>query len=143
MFDYEEYLEQEKMYHEENPELFVYYNPHPEGKEVNDCVKRSLTKATGKDYKEIQLELNRYKKITKAKTFNERKNWVPFVEKVIKAKKLSGYLNMKIGEFCKENPKGTYIIKCRKHTVTVVDGKIYDTWNSTFKAINRVWEVID
>ena len=141
MFDYEEYLQAEQKYHEKNANLYVYYNPHPEGKKVQDCVKRALTKATNKGYKEIQLELNRYKKLTKAKKFNERKNWVPYVEKVLKAQRLYGFVNIKIGEFCKKHPKGIYIINCRKHVVTVENGKLYDTWNSSFKAINRIWEV--
>ena len=29
--------------------MFSYYNPHPQGKRVKDCLKRALTLATGKD----------------------------------------------------------------------------------------------
>jgi ribosomal protein L35AE/L33A len=139
-FNYDDYKEQEMEYKAKNENLYVYYNPHPSKKETNDCVKRALTKATKLDYKVIQQELNKHKVITKSKTFNERKNWVSYVENVLGYKKIIGYTNTKIGEFAKVHTKGTYIIKCRKHLVTVENGKIYDTWNSSFKAINRVYK---
>lgn len=141
MFNYEDYLSDQKSYLEENSHLFQFTNPHPDDKLVGDCVKRAITICSNIDYKNVQLELNRYKKITKAKTFNERKNWVPFVEKVLKWKKLQGFQNMKIGDFAKTYPKGTYLIKCRGHLTTVKDGKVLDTWNCSYKAINRIWEV--
>lgn len=142
MFSYEEYRLAEKEYIENNKDVFVKFNIHPDDKLVGDCVKRAIAFATDSDYNEIKRELNRHKQITKSKYFNERKNWVSYVEKVLKANKLLGYQNMKIGDFAKLNLKGSYIIKCRKHLTCVKDGKLYDTWNCSFKAINRVWEVI-
>jgi len=140
-FDYDEYLAQEKQYKEDNAHIYTFLNPHPDGKLVGDCVKRAIYIASDMEYNDVKIELNRYKKITKTKSFNERKNWVPFVEKVLKAVKLTGYMNMKIGDFAKLGLEGTYIIKCRKHTVCVKDGMLFDTWNSSFKAINRIWKV--
>lgn len=139
MFNYNEYLQEQDQYLRENEHLLVFTNPHPNGKIVGDCVKRAITLSGGYDYKEVQLELNRYKKVTKAKVFNDRKNWVPYVEKVLGWEKLQGYTNMKVGEFAKANPKGTYLIKVRRHTTVVKDGKILDTWNCAYKAINRIW----
>lgn len=142
MFDYDEYLTEQKQYQEANSELHVFYNPHPNGKLVGDCVKRALVKATGKDYMELQRELNALKKITKSKKFNDNKNWIYYVEKILKATKLKGFNNMKIGEFAKSRgAKGTFIITCRGHIVTIENGKVYDTWNSSFKAIGKVWEI--
>ena len=141
MFDYNEYLKEQEQYLEENIDIYQYSNPHPDLKVVGDCVKRAITLSGNYDYKDVQLELNRYKKITKAKSYNERKNWVPYIEKVLGWEKLTGYQNIKVGEFAKDNPKGTYIIKVRGHLTTVKDGKVLDTWNCSYKAINRVWEV--
>lgn len=30
--------------------MYQYFNAHPKGKRVGDCVKRAITKATGMDY---------------------------------------------------------------------------------------------
>jgi len=141
MFNYKEYLEEQQLYLIDNDFLFVFTNPHPQQKIVGDCVKRAITLCSGLDYKEVQLELNRYKTVTKAKYFNEDKNWTPYVEKVLKWKKLDGFRNMKVGEFAKKNPKGTYLISVRKHLTTVKDGKVLDTWNCSYKAIGKVWAV--
>ena len=141
MFDYDEDLVEQKKYKERNKEIFKYYNAHPKSKDVGDCVKRAITKATGKDYKEVQLELNRYKKITKTKVFNEQKNFEKYIVKELEGQKLKGFNNIKIGEFAKSHTKGTYIVTCRKHLTCIVNGIIYDTWNPSFKAINKIWEV--
>lgn len=141
MFDYNQYLLDQEEYWAVNPEIYEYVNPHPDNKKVGDCVKRAITLSSGLDYKNVQIELNRYKKITKAKLFNDNKNWLPFVEKELKWEKLKGYQNIKIGDFAKEHPEGTYLISCRRHLTTVKDGKVLDTWNCSYKAINKIWKV--
>jgi hypothetical protein len=141
MFNYEEYLLEQQQYLEQNADVYLYYNPHPDNKVVSDCVKRAITICSGLDYRTIQNELNRYKKITNAKKFNENKNWLPYVEKVLKWKKVTGFNNVKIGEFAKNHPTGTYLISVRKHLTTVKDGKVLDTWNCSFKAINKIWQI--
>jgi hypothetical protein len=141
MFDYEEYLIYEKDYHYENPDIFLYYNAHPNNKNVGDCVKRAIALCSNMDYQTVQKELNRYKQITNAKKFNDTKNFQPYVEKVLKWERLNGYNNIKVGEFAKQYRTGTYLIKIRKHLTAVVDGVIYDTWNCSYKAINKVWRV--
>lgn len=141
MFDYELYLLEEKAYKEQNADLFQYTNPHPQGCLVGDCVKRAITIATGTDYNQVSLELNRHKKLTGAKVFNENKNWESYVTKVAKAKKVTGWANTKVGEFCKQNKTGRFILSIRKHVVAVVDGKILDTWNCSYKAIGKVYKV--
>lgn len=140
-FDYARYLEEEKRYINQNYDLFVFNNPHPKGCLVGDCVKRAITIATGIDYREVSLELNRYKKETGSKRFNDQNNWKKFVNKKLKLTKVTGWTWTKLGEFCKQNPKGKFIISIRKHLVAVVDGKINDTWNCSFKAINEVFKV--
>jgi hypothetical protein len=140
-FNYEEYLLEQQQYLEQNIDIYKYNNPHPDNKDVGDCVKRAITICSNMDYSTVQIELNRYKKITNTQKFSHNKNWTPYVEKVLRWEKISGFLNMKVGEFAKQHPEGTYLISVRKHLTAVVDGVVYDTWNCSFKAINRVWKV--
>ena len=44
--------------------MYQYYNAHPKGLLVGDCVKRAITVATQMDYMEVQRALNRHKKVT-------------------------------------------------------------------------------
>jgi hypothetical protein len=140
-FDYDLYLMEEQAYLEDNKDIFVFANPHPDGCLVGDCVKRAITIVTDIDYKDVAINLNRYKKVSKAKVFNETKNWTKYLVSEHKAIKLSGFNNMKLGDFAKANPKGRYIVKVRKHCVAVINGKVYDTWNSSFKAVCQVFKI--
>jgi hypothetical protein len=140
-FDYAAYLQEEQEYLNSNKDLFVFNNPHPQQLLVSDCVKRSITIATNSNYEDIALALNRFKKLTKTKKFNERKNWVKYILKEHKATKVVGFNNMKLGEFAKQNPNGSYVVSVRKHCVAVVNGKIHDTWNCSFKAVCQIFKI--
>lgn len=121
--------------------MYKYLNVHPEGKRVGDCVKRAITTATGFPYESISLALNRYKKKTGAKTYNEwHNNVVPFMEERLGAEKKSfpavkGMKRMDGETFCKMYSKGTYILQFAGHVAACVDGIIYDTWNPSAKCV--------
>lgn len=124
--------------------MFKFYNAHPEGKRVGDCVKRAICTAAEIDYHEVQLELNRYKKITGCAKYNDNKNYKQFIEKVLCGIKISfpavaGEDRMNGERFCEEYPKGKYILRMAGHLTACVDGKIYDTWDCTDKCVYNAW----
>lgn len=128
--------------------MYKYLNVHPEGKLVGDCVKRALTTATGLPYHSISLALNRYKKKTGAKSFNEwHKNVVPFMEERLGAKKYSfpaikGVKRMDGEQFCKMYSKGSFVLQFAGHVAACVDGVIYDTWNPSAKCVYSAHQII-
>ena len=127
-------------------ENLIIYNAHPEGKKVKDCVKRAITVVAKMDYHQVQLELNRYKKITGAKVFNERKNCGAYCEKVLKMSKLSfpaepGKVRMNGDRFTRAYPKGRYILNMAGHWTACVDGKIYDTWDCRDKCVYTAYKM--
>ena len=69
--------------------MYTYYNAHPKGLLVGDCVKRAISKAANMDYMEVQRELNRYKKVTGASAYNTDYNPHKYVENVLHGVKLS------------------------------------------------------
>lgn len=126
--------------------MYQFLNVHPEGKLVPDCVKRAITLAAEMDYKEVQLELNRHKKLTGAKTFNEDKNWKSYVENVLEGRKLSfpavkGMPRMSGERFCKAYPRGRYILNMAGHLSCCVDGIIYDSWDCSEKCVYTAYEI--
>lgn len=128
--------------------MYKFLNVHPDGKIVSDCVKRAITKAANMDYHQVQLELNRYKKITGAKAFNDNTNWKPYVEKVLKGKKLSfpaepGKPRMNGERFCEAYPTGRYILRMAGHLSCCVDGVLYDTWDCSSKCVYNAWKIED
>jgi len=126
--------------------MYRYYSPHPGGKCVPDCVKRAITKATGLDYTIVARQLNRYKKVTGAKHFNSNNNWKPYVEKELRATKLSfpaveGLPRMNGHRFTQKYNKGVYILRMAGHICCCVDGVIYDTWDCSEKCVYLAYKV--
>ena len=126
--------------------MFQYYNAHPKGLLVPDCVKRAISKAANMDYHQVQLELNRYKKITGAKEFNSDRNPDKYVMNVLKGVRLSfpaekGKPRMNGERFCKAFPKGRYILQMAGHWSCCVDGVIYDTWDCSEKCVYTAYKM--
>ena len=120
--------------------MYKYYNPHPKGLSTDDCVKRAIVVVTGMDYSRVQRELNEYKKVTGAKSFNSIKN-LRYVEDVLKAKKISLHYQITVEEFCKQYPRGRYILDMDEHWSACVDGCIYDTWDCSKEKVNFAYEI--
>ena len=125
---------------------FVYYNAHPKGLLVGDCVKRAISKAAGMDYMEVQRQLNRFKRVTGADKFNSNHNPHKYVEQVLHGQKMSfpavkGMKRMNGQRFCQTYFKGRYILNMANHWSCCVDGVIYDTWDCTEKAVYTAYKV--
>ncbi len=120
--------------------MYKYYNPHPKGLSTDDCVKRAIVVVTGMDYSRVQRELNEYKKVTGAKSFNSVKN-LRYVEDVLKAKMMSFNKQVTAEEFCKKHLRGRYILDMDEHWSACVDGCIYDTWDPGNKKVNFAYEI--
>ena len=127
--------------------MYKFCNPHPQGKFVGDCVKRAITIATGKDYKEISRELNRFKKLHNADSFNDwRRNVEPYLKERLNAVKMSfpavkGNPRMNGTRFCEEYPNGTYILQMANHVVCCKDGILYDTWDCSEKCVYTAYKI--
>lgn len=124
-----------------------YLNVHPKKKLVGDCVKRALALAADMPYNDVKNELNRMKKQTHCEEFNEKKNWQPYLEKVLKAEYIkmpivkAGDRRVYMEDFVKMYPSGSYFVQFARHVVACVDGCFYDTWNSSDKCIYCAWRM--
>lgn len=120
--------------------MFKHFNPHPKGMSIDDCVKRAIVVVTGRDYAVIQCELNDYKKVTGAKSFNSIKN-LRYVEDVLNAKKIFLNSPLTAEEFCKKYPYGRFILDMDEHWSACVDGCIYDTWDCGKEIVNFAYRI--
>lgn len=129
--------------------MFRYTNPHPQGLRVGDCVKRACVLASGIDYHDIAIMLNRYRKISGAKKFNSDYNWRDFIENVLLGQDMGNlqYANhghrYKVSEYAKHNQGyGRAIVQCSKHLVAINGlGDYLDTWDSGEKSIYKAWRL--
>lgn len=119
---------------------FVFYNPHPDGKFVGDCVKRAFTKATERDYHDVQIELNRIKREMHAKKFNDDSVWREFLSRngfVMKSfPAVPGQKRMTVEKLASISKcDDVWVCRCAGHLVCVANGRYYDTWDSGDKCV--------
>lgn len=44
-----------------------------------------------------------------------------------------------VEDFCTDHPEGTYVVKSQDHVATVVDGVLFDSWDSSMNTPIYVW----
>lgn len=127
--------------------MFKKTNPHPQGLIVRDCVKRACCLASEINYHDISVMLNRYKKITHAKSFNSDDNWRLFIINVLLGKDNGNmqYLNngrrFKVKEYAPRK-MSKCICQVANHVVAINGkGDYLDTWDSGEKSIYKVYDI--
>ena len=105
--------------------------------ETRDCVTRAIAIATGRPYRDMYEDVNRFAKITPSIGKSSARTGV---QKSVTRKYLQhlGWKwtpTMAVGQGCKthlradELPKGTIIVSLSRHLSAVVDGVINDTFD--------------
>lgn len=132
---------------------FVRYNANPRGKYVGDCVKRAMSLAFNKPYRQVEKDLNRVRRECNLTSFSYCS---PFVfERLIKEygaenkQLLPCDSCITLSSFAK-GFNGTYLVDCcgrdedrPTHIVCVTDHKVYDTWDSSECVVWDYFKVSD
>lgn len=115
---------------------YISYNANTRNKAVGDCTKRALSLAFGLDYDDVSRELNQIKRDRGQTRYNSDSVWTKFTDRR-NVRFIKDNRGINLDEFCQEHPTGTYLILTGKpardyadHIVCVIDGNIYDSWNS-------------
>ncbi|MBO4284271.1 MAG: hypothetical protein J5958_06590 [Clostridia bacterium] len=124
--------------------MWEYYNPNPCGRSVGDCAVRAVARALNIDWETA------YAIIAKAgyemcdmpssdSVWGAVLRKRGFIRKVIP----DGCPNCYTAEdFCNVHLTGTYVLGFGQHAATVVDGVIYDAWNSSKEVPQYYWEKV-
>ena len=122
---------------------WMHYDPNPvqpDGR-VGDCAVRAVSKALNITWEEAyaKLSLNGY---LMGDLPNSDIVWGSvlraegFVREVVPNTCPDCYT---VEEFCVDHPSGTFVIKSDGHVAIVVDGVLYDSWNSEKKIPIYYW----
>ena len=112
--------------------MWKNYNPNPVGKSVGDCTVRALCAATGKSWQEtytaLTVEGYRLCDMPSANhvwgAFLKSRGWH---RKAIEDTCPECYT---VEAFCKDHPKGRFVLALSGHVVCVDDGDWFDSWDS-------------
>lgn len=122
--------------------MWIYYNPNPVRESpVGDCTVRALAKALDISWDEAH-DLTTYN----AKMMGDVQSSNPVWGSVLRQ---HGFKRAVIPnscpdcytaeDFCKDHPVGIYVLGFGNHTATIVDGDLFDSWDSSSECPQYYW----
>lgn len=117
----------------QNAVSWKMYNPSPVGRNVGDCAVRAVAKALRTDWETAyaMIAMNGYlmgDMPSSNAVWGAVLRQQGFTRHVIPNTCPDCYT---VGEFAREHPNGVYVVGTGNHVVTVEDGDIYDSWDSS------------
>lgn len=122
----------------------IFYNPNPTGKRVGDCTVRAISKALGQSwectYTGLSLQGFLLGDMPSANaTWGAYLRAKGFARRIVPDGCPDCYT---VRDFAADHPHGTYILALASHVVCLIDGDIYDTWDSQDETPLYYWERI-
>ena len=113
--------------------IWIHFNNNPVARRVGDCSVRAVSVALGISWEDSYALLAAAGYATgDVISSNEVITAVlrqhGFYRKAVRDDCPDCYT---IADFCRENPRGTYVLFTSGHVVTAIDGDIYDVWDSS------------
>lgn len=121
---------------------YIYFNPNPNKLQTGDCTVRALCGALDMDWNSAYCELcatglsicdmpssnNTWGRmlLNKGFRYSAIPNTCPFCYTV--------------SDFCRDNPRGVFILGTGTHVICVKDGDYYDAWDSGDKVPIYYWK---
>lgn len=120
---------------------FIEWNPNPVGRRVGDCAVRAIAKALDTDWETAFVMI-----CSNAFSMGD----MPSSDSVWGATlRQHGFYRMSVpdtcpdcysvNDFCNDNPSGTFVLGFGGHVATVVDGNLFDSWDSSDEIPQFVW----
>lgn len=125
---------------------FRQYNANTKDVRKGDCSVRALSLAYGIDYEIVYKSLKTSQKEIGYRIYNDLRNIEYFIEGNNSQKIQVDNSIDTIDDFCNSYTVGTYLLLTSKtatshinHIVAVIDGDLYDTWNSLNQHVREVY----
>lgn len=112
--------------------MWHYINPNPYNNFVGDCTVRAISIILNQDWDETYLYLT-MKGYEMGDMPSSNAVWGAY----LKSMGFKRYIIPNecpdcytVKDFCKDHPKGHYILATGTHVIAIIDGFYYDTWDS-------------
>lgn len=120
---------------------YIKYNPNPTGRNVGDCAVRAIAKALKVDW-ETAYSLIAANGYAMGDMPSSDSVWGSVLRQ-------NGFYRMAIPnrcpdcytakDFCEDHQHGIYVLGFGGHVATVVNGDLYDSWNSSEQIPQYYW----
>lgn len=121
--------------------MWIKYNPNPAGRLVGDCSVRAVAKALNTDW-ESAYSLICDAGFNMADMPSSNGVWGAvlrqhgFYRAIIPNSCPDCYT---VEDFARDNPVGTYVLGTGLHTVCIINGNWYDSWDSGGEIVQYFW----
>lgn len=121
--------------------MYIEWNNNPVGRRVGDCSVRAISKALDVDW-ETAYAMIAANGFAMGDMPSSNSVWGAvlrqngFQKKAIPNTCPDCYT---FADFSKDNPRGTFVLGTGTHVATVVDGDLYDSWDSSDEIPIYVW----
>jgi hypothetical protein len=121
--------------------MYQEYNPNPAERRVGDCAVRAVAKALDTDWETAYLMLvsNGFAMADMPSSdavWGATLRQHGFYRKTLPDDCPDCYTTI---DFIKDHPKGTFVLGYGGHTATVIDGTLFDSWNSLYELPQFYW----
>lgn len=121
--------------------MWIKYNPNPVSARVGDCAVRAVAKALDTDWERAYalISINGFAMgdiISSNNVWGSVLRQNGFYRHVIPNECPDCYT---VEDFCKDHPKGIYVLGLQNHVVTIEDGNYFDTWPSGNETVIYYW----
>lgn len=121
--------------------MWIKFLNNPTGRTVGDCSVRAVSKALNISWEDAYIEMCKAGLLMGDMPSSDsvwgavlRQNG--FYKQAIPNRCPDCYT---VEEFCEDHPSGTYVLGFGGHVATVVDGDLYDSWDSRKEIPIYVW----
>lgn len=121
--------------------MWKFYNPNPVGAKVGDCAIRAISAALDISWEDA-FELVSANAYIMGDMPSSNSVWGSVLRQ-------HGFYRAAIPntcpdcytarDFCKDHSKGVFVLGFGNHVATVIDGDIYDSWNSSNEVPQYYW----
>ena len=121
--------------------MFIEYNPNPVGRKVGDCAVRAISAALGVDW-ETAYSMIAANGFSMGDMPSSNSVWGAVLRQ-------HGFYRKSLPDTCpdcytaedfsRDNPQGTFVLGFGTHVATVINGNIYDAWDSSKEVPQYVW----
>lgn len=111
---------------------WIYYNPNPSGRRIEDCVVRAVAAVTNQDWDSAYTGLVFQGFVLKDMpssnhVWGEYLRSRGFIRRSIPNTCPACYT---VSQFAEEHREGSFVLGTGTHAVAVIDGCVYDSWDS-------------
>lgn len=113
--------------------MWIYYNPNPTERSVEDCAIRAVAKALNVSWERayvliVNAGFNMGDMPHSNSVWGAVLRQHGFYRSIIPNTCPDCYT---AEDFCKEHPRGVFVLGFNTHVATVVNGNLYDSWDSS------------